>query len=178
MKTFIFSSNKYIISILTKNKNYGSERINISKNNDNLKNKIIEDIKDSNIKSDIKNFLPPKSTNRITYTYMKRNLSYQKMKPIQTEQKINNLINISKQINDYKEKFQINKNIMYSSNNEEINDKNLKLKNKRLVKNNSYINKNSIFKNSIEQINTKNNENKEKNKIYNQLKPQTKKLKK
>ena len=177
MKTFIFSDNKDIISILNKNKNYGSERINISKNNDNLKNKIIEDIKDSNIKSDIKNFLPPKSTNRITYTYMKRNLSYQKMKPIQTEQKINNLINISKQINDYKEKFQINKNIMYSSNNEEINDKNLKLKNKRLVKNNSYINKNSIFKNSIEQINTKNNENKEKNKIYNQLKPQTKKLK-
>ena len=102
MKTFIFSDNKDIISILPKNKNYGSERINISKNNDNLKNKIIEDIKDSNIKSDTKNFLPPKSTNRITYTYMKKNLYYKKINPIKKKKKINNLINISKQITDYK----------------------------------------------------------------------------
>ena len=137
LKTFHYINDNDIKYILPKNKNYGSERIFISKNNDKMKNKIVEDIKDTSYMGDIKkNKNAPKSTNRV-----KRNYSYQKMNPIHTEQRNNQLINCSNNNND---KNIYHKNIN-SSHNVEIEDNyNKQLFQRKLIKNNSFANGNKI----------------------------------
>ena len=146
LKTFHYINDNDIKFILPKNKNYGSERIIISKNNDKIKNKIIEEIKDTSLKGEIKKGKnPPKSTNRV-----KRNYSYQKINPIHTEQR-NYQMNFSNQID---EKNNFHKNIN-SSNNVEIEENyNKKLFQRKLIKNNSFVNGNKIgLKNPIAPIN-------------------------